>query len=421
MGDIIPSHKALKKCTPKFVQLFKSSRYGIQRLEISDNENEREVKILTLENCVKIAIIHPISNVLHIVTKSGQIQLYSPQENVIENWKTALQTAAFNEKQNLTQNVSHTLIEQDNELYSCSENSFIVNIMPTEASLKCNFEKTGFNLILSETEILLKPLTNHSFTVAKWPYRFIRKYGYRENKFTFEAGRKCDTGEGIFKLQCQNPQEIFRCLSIKMKIMKKHTTENCASPSVKNMSSITQYQINASTLCLEFKNMSEKNVDYNCSQTNTLNLSSIKVPPIDVFENSLSSTSAEKIFSFDTSRGFERINSIEKNCINDSSGLIHAFDARDLNYIKQTEDFQNYECIENITDAWKKLGVDCIEHTENLETLDLALNLKSESNFLQSSCKNKSDNEYDKLNYFRTVDKNNEENYNVPKKSVDDS
>jgi len=56
-------------------------------------------------------------------------------------------------------------------------------------------------------------------TLYKWPYRYIRRYGYRSGKFTFEAGRKCESGEGLFHFE--HSKELFRCIASRMKNMKK--------------------------------------------------------------------------------------------------------------------------------------------------------------------------------------------------------
>lgn len=95
-----------------------------------------------------------------------------------------------------------------------------MNLVPSEASTRCKLEPGPYTLVVASAAIQLRDSQEHHLLFT-WPYRYIRRYGYREGKFIFEAGRKCDTGEGVFHLEHSNQQEIFRCLSSKMKSMRK--------------------------------------------------------------------------------------------------------------------------------------------------------------------------------------------------------
>lgn len=118
------------------------------------------------------------------------------------------------------------MCEEENDLYfnSCSDDIFTVNLLASDAALLNNtIEPKTYALQLTMSEIQLKYLDKNGsvMLITKWPYRYIRKYGHRDGKFTFEAGRKCDMGEGVVKLQHTNPNEVVRCMSAKMKSMKK--------------------------------------------------------------------------------------------------------------------------------------------------------------------------------------------------------
>lgn len=161
------------------------------------------------------------SNQINIVTKTGTLTLNALNEAELKHWVQALQSVAFKDKSGtLTRN---SVIEEDNDLYctSYSDGIFNVKLLASDiAHLKCKLDAKSYILHLTATEIQLKNIENAGI-VAKWPYRYVRKYGYRDGKFTFEAGRKCDTGEGEFSLHHANPQEVFRCMAAKMKSMKK--------------------------------------------------------------------------------------------------------------------------------------------------------------------------------------------------------
>lgn len=144
-------------------------------------------------------------------------------EEDLKEWVTALQSVAFRDKGSNNAIRTSTAIEEDNDLYCSSygDGLFFVTLIPSDASRRCNFEAKTYMLHLTVTELQLKSMEDLSIIISTWPYRFIRKYGYRDGKFTFEAGRKCDSGEGVFILDHSNPQEVFRCMSSKMKSMKK--------------------------------------------------------------------------------------------------------------------------------------------------------------------------------------------------------
>ncbi|XP_070500531.1 fibroblast growth factor receptor substrate 2 [Chironomus tepperi] len=45
-----------------------------------------------------------------------------------------------------------------------------------------------------------------------WSLGSLRRYGYDANFFTFEAGRRCETGPGIFSFKCQRADVLFNTL-----------------------------------------------------------------------------------------------------------------------------------------------------------------------------------------------------------------
>ncbi|XP_016923195.1 uncharacterized protein Dok isoform X1 [Drosophila suzukii] len=207
-----------KKACSRYCLLFKASRHGIARLEMCESKEDRNPKIFTLENCVKITQEPPPDRLIHIVKHHVTLTLSTSSEEDLKDWITALQTVAFCDT---SPSGGIGAIEEDNDLYCSSfDGLFIITLIPSEASIRCCIEPKTYMLQMTPTELQLKS-EDLGATIAMWPYRFIRKYGYRDGKFTFEAGRKCTTGEGVFTLDHTNPQEVFRCMSAKMKSMKK--------------------------------------------------------------------------------------------------------------------------------------------------------------------------------------------------------
>ncbi|XP_043932698.1 fibroblast growth factor receptor substrate 2-like [Protopterus annectens] len=64
-------------------------------------------------------------------------------------------------------------------------------------------------MVLTQTELILQ---THKRDVVRWPYLCLRRYGYDSNLFSFESGRRCQTGQGIFAFKCSRAEEIFNLL-----------------------------------------------------------------------------------------------------------------------------------------------------------------------------------------------------------------
>lgn len=339
---------------------------------------------------------------------------------------TALKSIAFKEPLERS-----SIIEKDNDLYqlSYSDGEFSVNLLVSDTTIRCNLEPKMYSLAITATELHLKSLENFS-VIAKWPYRYIRKYGYRHGKFTFEAGRKCETGEGVFRFDHYNPQEIFNCMSARMKSMKEmihgegsvDCSENQLSAALTmeagSRTPLPPYQHNNST---EFDLSSHFSVPGFISSNDSLNnvstsstsfllkkLSSIPDKPPrktlgqtnlnnNIVSNDKSehhpSKGSEKYLKF---QNYEPVSiSGSLVCVNNSSDskILRSpspHSSKDINknltlVIPQIQQIdkspelpirnpqpivpdRDYECIEPITDAWKTRGINNIRHTEHITT-----------------------------------------------------
>ncbi|KAK4875340.1 hypothetical protein RN001_011762 [Aquatica leii] len=68
---------------------------------------------------------------------------------------------------------------------------------------------TPGQLELSETELILYQ-RGRSATI--WPLRSLRKYGFDSETFSFECGRRCPTGPGIYAFRCSKAEDLFNML-----------------------------------------------------------------------------------------------------------------------------------------------------------------------------------------------------------------
>lgn len=461
---LFPPHGVLgqlkKSWHKKYCQLFRSSKNGIERLEVFDNEEEvsknTTIRIITLENCIKImqdAQKHQ-PNVFAIVTKNAIHHFASLSEKELSDWISAFQSVVFKD------DCSRRTIEEDNDLYcSSGEGVFTVNLVPSEASTRCKLEPGPYTLVVASAAIQLHDSQEHRLLFT-WPYRYIRRYGYREGKFTFEAGRKCDTGEGVFHLEHSNQQEIFRCLSSKMKSMRKLLTGETPSTPVivcgdnqfqaalsmeaRSRSPLPPSPTSATPLLdLDFSAMSQSSVKPLISPIaetkSLLTNSAVPVvkpkpvpskPPRKHIQSSSSLKRGEESEDVALEQGgFVRYRKLKYNAVMPVIATPSAF---------VTPAFENplaYDKVEVRKEAWRTMGVTDLAHTERQyggsDTEEEADHEKSaavsepeNSNSVRSPCskilltqisnKSESTENYDKLQHFGSSSKlNNNPGYRL--------
>lgn len=54
---------------------------------------------------------------------------------------------------------------------------------------------------LTQSELVLHL---HQRDAVRWPYLCLRRYGYDSNLFSFESGRRCQTGQGEYQSALQD-------------------------------------------------------------------------------------------------------------------------------------------------------------------------------------------------------------------------
>ncbi|NWI22627.1 DOK1 protein, partial [Sula dactylatra] len=137
--------------------------------------------------------------------------------------------------------------------YSRDEvNAFWVTVQRTEAAERCELRGTYVLKAERDSLVLKDPRTNEILYV--WPYRLLRRYGRDKVMFSFEAGRRCDSGPGNFTFETKQGNEIFRLVEASIREQKAQVEENrqsCDSLDSDSPSMVLIRQALADSLSLE--------------------------------------------------------------------------------------------------------------------------------------------------------------------------
>ncbi|NXN93778.1 DOK1 protein, partial [Rhinopomastus cyanomelas] len=137
--------------------------------------------------------------------------------------------------------------------YSRDEvNAFWVTVQRTEAAERCELHGSYVLKVERDSLLLKDPQTNEILYV--WPYRLLRRYGRDKVMFSFEAGRRCDSGPGNFTFETKQGNEIFRLVEASIREQKAQVEENrqsCDSLDSDSSSVVLIGQALADSLSLE--------------------------------------------------------------------------------------------------------------------------------------------------------------------------
>uniref|UniRef100_UPI0037E965A1 docking protein 1b n=1 Tax=Semicossyphus pulcher TaxID=241346 RepID=UPI0037E965A1 len=243
-GQLYVQHQKFgKKWKKNWFVLYPASQNGIARLEFFDspsgggggsgggsgsgsNEKTRKLdkKIIRLSECISIlpALMEscPKENMAAFcVETNDKTHVFAAEKNAAKDWMDTMCDIAFQGGGGSTSSSDSTAADSnggpkdlqmsENLIYYSREevNEFWVSIQRTEASERCGL--TGSYWLKAESDVLIlkEPKTKRNILV--WPYKLLRRYGRDRVMFSFEAGRRCDSGPGNFTFDTKQGNEIF--------------------------------------------------------------------------------------------------------------------------------------------------------------------------------------------------------------------
>uniref|UniRef100_A0A8C4VA81 Docking protein 2 n=1 Tax=Falco tinnunculus TaxID=100819 RepID=A0A8C4VA81_FALTI len=120
---------------------------------------------------------------------------------------------------------------EENSLYSSRDKgryqevgkAFEVTVRATESSERC---RLWGRYILRAGEDALELQNFQTLEILySWPYRFLRRFGRDKVTFSFEAGRRCASGEGNFEFETRQGNEIFKAIESAINVHQGRGTE----------------------------------------------------------------------------------------------------------------------------------------------------------------------------------------------------
>lgn len=92
-----------------------------------------------------------------------------------------------------------------------------------------NVDENGEELNHGKIEVTDSDLIlYHRQKEIRWPLRCLRRYGWEEELFSFESGRRSTTGPGIFAFKCQRAEVLFN--TVQESIRRAGQSEHTALP-----------------------------------------------------------------------------------------------------------------------------------------------------------------------------------------------
>ncbi|XP_072446313.1 uncharacterized protein [Chiloscyllium punctatum] len=222
--------------------LYPASSNSIARLELFDardwtNTHEKQMtkrveRIIRLSDCISINQNQvenpPKETATFSIITMEKTYIMAASKHEVMAWVKCLCELAFqntstkkpNEDVSASSNMlpGDSLIMEENELYSTisqAGNQFTVTVQKSEAATRCELHGTYLLIAGKDSLILKDPITKED--VYKWPYSYLRRYGMDQATFTFEAGRRCDSGQGIFRFKTKAVKGIFHIIDAAVK------------------------------------------------------------------------------------------------------------------------------------------------------------------------------------------------------------
>ncbi|KAA0703851.1 Docking protein 2 [Triplophysa tibetana] len=204
--------------------------YEHKHMSVKEGSSRRKPdykQVIRLRECIRISENEmddcPKDCATFFLETTDKLYVFAAHQSEAEEWIKCLCEQAFPDTQielgkqrkngNPSEPVSRCIEMQENSLYDTADSvrEFAVIAVSTEAGVRCNLN--GEYILTAQPLCLLLKDSNTRKVLLKWPYCYVRKFGRDTLSFNFEAGRRCESGEGNFEFATHQGEQIFCIVS----------------------------------------------------------------------------------------------------------------------------------------------------------------------------------------------------------------
>uniref|UniRef100_A0A670J5F1 Docking protein 2 n=1 Tax=Podarcis muralis TaxID=64176 RepID=A0A670J5F1_PODMU len=211
--------------------LYRESACAPARLELLESvekakKGDSSRRIIKLEDCVQVAEAggetgSPKETVPFFLETTEKFYLLAAERAEAEAWILELCKHAFTVRKMALSSTGHVSCRgrcgnQDLFKFLCflpaAERQFPVAVRATEASERCQI--WGMFFLCAKADALELQDKQAGEVIYTWPYKFLRRFGHDKVMaiFSFEAGRRCASGEGSFEFATKQGSEIIQVI-----------------------------------------------------------------------------------------------------------------------------------------------------------------------------------------------------------------
>ncbi|KAK2192846.1 hypothetical protein NP493_21g02025 [Ridgeia piscesae] len=141
--------------------------------------------------------------------KRKVIVFSAPSSGEMQEWVMAMMALKFETDERKKQPTAN--VPRQNDIYEplgvASRLTVPVKIEPTDASRRCRLDEAEYILHVCRAELVLMDPRSKEMK-QQWFYRYIRTYTNTPDVFSFECGRRCNSGEGLFSFSTPTAADL---------------------------------------------------------------------------------------------------------------------------------------------------------------------------------------------------------------------